>query len=140
MFYTQTILAAQNMPLQLSRRHWERILHWLGDYIHKTVVEDVLDQLLRAVLMQIFIKLSKHVQKLQQKSKPMESLSTLQFTPCENYGLQYTLAYESEGIELAEERHFFTAYLQPILNHLHQFEINHESIHPTHFREGRDKR
>jgi hypothetical protein len=123
-YSSNTILVQHKVPLRLQRLHWMRLKLWLSDYLRNGQATNSLEKLVKCALIQIFIKVSKQVQKLGLHAKEMKSYSIVSFTPLEKYCLEYLFSIEYEAIGNYDQETFYTAYLQPILDQLHAFEIN----------------
>jgi hypothetical protein len=120
-----TSLEQQKIALQLQRSHWQHLHAWLSDYLAQGKATDSLEHLIKCALTQIYIKVSKELQKLAQKGKAMKSLSTVHFTPLEKYCFRYVFSLELEMLEEEQkDTAFYNGFLQPILDLLQAHEIN----------------
>lgn len=120
-----TSLEQQTIPLQLQRSHWKHLHEWLSNYLNSAEATDSLERLIKCALTQIYIKVSKKLEALGKKGKPMKSLSTIYFTPLEKYCFRYIFSVELSVLEEQEkDQAFFVGYLQPILDSLQLHEIN----------------
>lgn len=133
-FKTTQVLVMQNTPLKLQRSNWEQLRHFLAkkgtEYEQATSTEDILIQ---STILQNLIKISKHIQKLSEKGKPMKSTSTIKLTPVEKYGLRFIIEEQYNHLveHYAKDKTFFFAYLQPILDGFQQFDINNQGLITT---------
>ena len=126
-YYSKEIIVQQNVSISLRRIHWQKLLSWMARYISQRSSDNPLDELVKCVLLQVFIKINSHLQKLALKGKPMNSKSNLKLTPAEKSALQFIINDEWEEIAQqtgSEAEQFFIAYLQPVLDKLHEIEIN----------------
>lgn len=123
-YSSNTILVQHKVPLRLERLHWIRLKLWINDYLRNGQATNSLEKLVKCALIQIFIKVSKQVQKLSLQAKEMKSYSILSFTPLEKHCFEYLFSVEYEAIKNYDQEIFYNAYLQPILDQLHAFEIN----------------
>jgi hypothetical protein len=126
--YSSNIVFVQKMvPLRLQRSHWIKLKLWISDYLRNGQATNSLEKLVKCALIQIFIKVSKQVQKLGDRGKAIDTYSIISFTPLEKYCFEYIFSIEYEGLQDNNDRIFFEGYLQPILDRLHAFEINQKS-------------
>ncbi|BDS10598.1 hypothetical protein [Aureispira anguillae] len=123
-YYRQhSVLIQDKIPLQLQRSHWHKFHYWLGQYLIETKAKSTIEKLIQATLLQAFIKISKLIQRLERSGKPMKSKISLQLSPSEKYGLEYSIQAVAEEVDKDFEP-FYLAYLQPILDQFHQHDIN----------------
>lgn len=119
-YRTYSNIVQLKIPLKLQRSHWHQLQHFLGKELTEQEAQNKMEALLQASILQVFIKVSKKVQQLEQQGKPMHQSSKINFSPVEKYGLECLLQQAASKTEQS----YYLAYLQPILEQFHQHQIN----------------
>jgi hypothetical protein len=134
------VLIMQKIPLRLQRSNWNElnkfILNEVKQYETSPSVDDLFIDFVQSALMQILVKTSKHLMKLSNKGKVMNSYSTISMSPVEKNCLNFVIRYYysdliNKGPQKENDIPHFYSYLQPILDSFQQFDINNQSLTTT---------